>query len=182
MKKLILVVLLALAPLSWGEPLMTTPFKCITDYKGGVAHGKNAQRTGIYKPNGEEFRLLPRLSLPESVVSFWDTLGINQPDIQVLKSGNLEKNTYWFRYAENNPSEKFSWHGCNLSTATDLYEQKRIVCGADSNFPFDLFRLNIETLKLVYVYLGSWDDRPLKEGYFGDDSVFSFGTCRPYYD
>jgi hypothetical protein len=37
MKHLTLVILLALAPLSWGnEPLVTTPFKCTVEYKGGV--------------------------------------------------------------------------------------------------------------------------------------------------
>jgi len=189
MKQLTLIILLALAPLSWGEePFMTTPFKCIVEYEGGVSHGKNSQRSTAFKVNGEEFRLLPRSNLPASALELFNRFrkaefsNYEDLDLEGVKGGVDEKNTYAVRDAASDPSSAGSWTPCNLTTFSDFYGQKQIVCTPRDNFPDKLFRLNLDTKKFVRVYLGSWDAPPFKDGYYGDDSVFSFGTCRPYYD
>ena len=177
MKHLTLLILLALAPLSWGEePAMKTPFKCISDYRGGVFHEQDLQGPAEFT-NELEFRLVPRVRLPASILEMVEIF-----PVRILKDrGQLEYNTYWLRRVDRDPLIRSSWRACNVITSDALIDQK-IVCGDEIGFPTSLFRLNLETKKFVQAYLGSWDVPNSIEGFYGDDSVFSFGICRPYFD
>lgn len=161
---------------------MTTPFKCIVDYMGGVSHEKDFQDATRFTLSGEEFRLVPRTNLPSQHLSMFDQVGLNQPTISELEGGVIESNTYFLRQAKANPLKLKSWVACNLTTHVGFFGYEQIICGQEVNYPKHLFRMNLNTKKFVAVYLGSWDAPPHKEGYYGDSSVFSFGQCRPYYD
>lgn len=184
MKHVTLLTLLVFAPLSWAdEPLMTTPFKCVVDYMGGVNHEKDSQRATKFRQKGHEFRLIPRSNLPTDVQAALFIL--YEEEIEKFESkdetrGAWETNTYFMREVSSDPSIRSSWEGCRLSSGPDRKNQ--IVCGAEDAYIPELFRLNLDTKKFVYVYLGTWDYPPFREGHYGDSSVFMFGQCRPYYD
>ena len=181
MKHLTLVILLALAPLCWGdEPLMTTPFKCIVDYKGGVYHEKESQGASAFNLTGEEFRLVPRTRMPAGPVELLDERVGMEADVYKYETGVLEFYTYFVRQAKDDPLRVTSWEACFLSSVASGDNQ--MVCGTHHRRTGSLFRMNLDTKRFVYAYLGSWDSPPLKDGYYGDSSFFSFGRCRPYYD
>ena len=181
MKHLTLILLLTLAPLSWGEePLMATPFKCIVDYIGGVNHEKDSKDAGKFKLMGEEFRLVPRASMPARLIEEWDVYGINQARIRNIAEGVWEDFTYFVRQTADDPQKEDSWAACFLTS--EVFGANRMVCGTDDEHTDSLFRLNLDTKKFVYAYLGTWDHPPFQEGYYGNSSVFMFGQCRPYYD
>jgi hypothetical protein len=181
MKHVTLLTLLVLAPLSWAdEPLMTTPFKCVVDYMGGVNHEKDSQTSGAFKISGEEFRLVPRTSMPPNLIEYWDGYALNQAEIVKLGDGVWEEFTYFVRQTDDDPQKAGSWLPCSLTSGP--YEAPRLVCGTDDKKTDMLFRMNLDTKKFVYAYLGTWDYPPFREGHYGDSSMFMFGQCRPYYD
>jgi len=181
MKHLTLLTLLVFAPLSWGdEPLMTTPFKCIVDYMGGVNHEKDSKDAGKFKLMGEEFRLVPRASMPADFIEVWDEFDINQAKVRKIGDGVWEEYSYFVRQTSDDPQQANSWNACFLNS--EVLGANRIVCGTADQRTGSLFRMNLDTKKFVYASLGTWDEPPLKEGYYGDSSLFMFGQCRPYYD
>ncbi|MFL6871050.1 MAG: hypothetical protein ACJ0RG_03255 [Candidatus Azotimanducaceae bacterium] len=182
MKSVILIILLTLSLLSWAdEPLMTTPFKCIVDYSGGVNHAQDSQDAGAFKISGEEFRLVPRASMPAKFIEVWDEYDFKQAKAnKIIGGGVWEEFTYFVRQTSDDPQQETSWAACFLTS--EVSGANRMVCGTEDKRTGSLFRMNLDTKKFVYAYLGSWDSPPLREGYYGDSSMFMFGQCRPYYD
>ena len=180
MKYLITTILLALAPLGWGEePLMTMPFKCIVDYQGAVSHRKDSHNAVDFPmPFKWEYRLVPRSDLPADVLAFWDTY--KPESIFRNKIGGYEENTYAIR-SEHRPSSIATWEGCDV-VHDSKSRTRNIYCG--SKHTARIFRLNLWTNKFVIAALGSWDEPP-RDGVDGAlplPSIFSFGKCGPYYD
>ena len=177
------LLLLLMCTVGWAEePLMTMPFKCTTDYIGGVLHLKNSQQPAQAKPNGEEFRLVPRSDLPVEFLEAWEAYDVYPVKIRKMTTGVWEDNTYFIRNAGDDPLKEISWKACNLTTATEGFYKNQIVCGQRRSFPDRLFRLDLGTKKFVSMYLGTWDSPPVEDDYYGNSSSFSYGLCRPYYD
>lgn len=175
MKHPILVILLALAPLSWGEELLSeTPYHCKIEFQAGV-QTKTLTPTKFKASPNEDFRLMPRSKVDDSITG---------PLIYALKrtkaSGDFpvitEKYSYFVRQLKGDPKRFWNWTGCEAVGITKLGQ---ITCsdGNNTTFAFDA-----DTGRFVRSNLGTWHQETSDSDYTGDDAYFSFGTCEPYYD
>ena len=170
MKYLALVILLALAPLSWGQELLSeTPYYCSIEYSGGVKTATDTAKMSParFKVNpNEDFRLMPRSAL-SALIS-------EAPPYSVVM--NDDSNSYFLRRLSEDPKDWLSWSGCAVERAYG--QSDRILCsGTGSNFVFWA-----NTGRFAYSHLGSWHQATSDSEYAGDDAYFYFGTCQPYYD
>ena len=181
MRYLLITLLMFTAPLSWGEEQhITTPFKCIVDYQGGVNHSDTGHSAHNYNVRGEEFRLVPRSHLMGKP---WGENFLSGFPASIQSGGDgfvHEIDTYWIRDAANDPDDVYSWTGCSLRRMEKFNWEYAMQCGED--FSQRVFRLNLETMRFVHVYLGTWDVPQSNPDWDGNSSVFSYGTCNSYYD
>ena len=177
-------VLVSLTPLSWGEEdyFMTTSYRCLADYEGGVNHKKRGHDPGKFRPD-LEFRLVHRTALPEKLLSTWSQYNLFEPNIiSSNDSIKLEEHTYFLRSVADNPNMGANWLKCYAQRWEEIPTKSNITCSEHLEKVDELFRFNLVTKNFTYAYLGSWDLPREERNYFGDSSVFAFGTCKPYYD
>ena len=174
MKHLSLVILLALAPLSWGEKLLSeTPFYCSIEYQGGV-QAKTMTISKFKASPTEDFRLMPRGKISASVTDMASlALEIRKPP------GNdgytRETNSYLLRQLNKDPTKFWNWTKCQARGHGKL---EAIDCSSES----EKFSFDARTKRFVASYIGTWHQETSDSDYSGDDAYFSFGTCKPYYD
>ena len=89
----------------------------------------------------------------------------------------IEKSSYFIREPGNDPKEMTIYvkNGC---TSYKVQGKESIVCyEAENSTTFSLY---LNTMRFTYSYAGSWNGTH-KNGYYGDSSVFAFGTCKKYF-
>lgn len=100
-------------------------------------------------------------------------------DFQSEATDNLrvEVGSYWFRAADNDPKNRWSWKQCSASSRKSN-EASQITCDLGD---VKLFQMNADTKEFTYSYLGTMHDPKGNDGYEGDSAVVMHGTCKPYY-
>ena len=137
--------------------------------KVGAKLEKDLKPTEFYL-NDEEFRILDRPSIVKQYEtdpreSFWD----------------FDKTaTYYVRVASADPREAQSWYTLDHPTDTKEGETPTSLWTDDTSTTFlgDL-KMEVASGRFQHTYLGGYVFQGPAEG---DDPVFAFGTCRPYYD
>lgn len=121
-----------------------------------------------FQLEGEEFRIVDKATLVEQY-------GIDPEASWALG----EDRDYFVRRASDDPRRGISWYGVGAGrdpkkgeTPTDLWtdETGSIMMGH--------LRVNVVSGRFQHITKGSYPE----SGSDGADPVFSFGTCRPYYD
>ena len=185
MKKIITGLLLSLiSTVSWGEEdyFMTTSYRCLADFEGGVDHKKRDHEAVRFRPD-LEFRLTHRTAMPEKILSLWSQYNLFEPDI-ISSSAvmTLEEHTYFLRSVTEDPNVGANWLKCYAQSWEKIPTMSNVTCSEHLEKTDEIFRYNLVTKKFSYAYLGSWDLPHDRKNYYGDSSVFAFGTCKPYYD
>ena len=164
------------------EYFMTTSFRCVSEFEGGVQHEKRGHDTGNFRPD-LEFRLVHRTALPPKLLEIWENYDEFQPKVSSSDSNLiLERNTYFLRRVTDNPNIGMNWRVCFAQRWEKIPTLNNISCSEDLSKVDEVFRFNLVTKKFSYAYLGSWDLPQEKRSYHGDSSVFAYGKCKPYYD
>lgn len=173
LKHLTLVILLALAPLSWGEKLLSeTPYYCSIERQGGVQSG-TLQSANFRTSPDQNVRLMPRGKISASVTDM-ASLALEKRKLPGNDGYTRETNSYLLRQLNKDPTKFWNWTECQARGHGKL---ETIDCSSESKkFSFDA-----RTKRFVASYIGTWHQKTSDSDYAGDDAVFSFGTCAPYY-
>ena len=124
-----------------------------------------------------------RTALPEKLLSTWSQYSLFEPNIISSNASiKLEEHTYFLRSVADNPNMGANWLKCYAQRWEEIPTKSNITCSEHLEKVDELFRFNLVTKNFTYAYLGSWDLPQEERKYFGDSSVFAFGTCKPYYD
>ena len=185
MRHLTLIILLVLAPLSWGEEkwLSKTPFRCVTDFKAGVSHKNDGHVVGEFPiKSDDEYRLAHRSSISQKVVSelesYGTTLDINKQTL-FGRTFTTETNSYFIRKVSEDPSKSFSWSSC---IATGYQSIGHLTCLWPTKTPSRIFSFNVSTGRFARSELGTWHNKKANSPRDGYRSVFTYGACTPFYE
>jgi hypothetical protein len=178
-------------------------YKCSADEQGGYNHSRDGAELTRFKEPIELFLTHVR-DIPIEAIRGYDNQLKNEDEesARLLFESALvttseqfgvvqEANSYFIREPNENPRESFQLRakGCSTLYWNDTHTKsvyRSIMCygsardGANANHTNKLFELNLETGKFSYAYLGSWHGK-VENDYYGDSSIFAFGTCKPYY-
>ena len=167
-------------------------YKCVSDEQGGFMHNAHGHALVHFK-NKEEFFLTHISNIPYEVILDLNTqmkVDSNDPnklrevfESRMMKqeiipeTAIIEKSSYFIREPENDPKETglYFRNGC---TSYKIQKNKSIVCYEGSSYA--TFFLDLNTMHFTYSHAGSWNGEQ-RNGYYGDSSVFAFGTCKKYY-
>jgi hypothetical protein len=97
----------------------------------------------------------------------------------VLDAMIVEESSYFIREPGTDPKKGSTYinSGCtSYKVNKDNYRSIRCY----ETEPSSSFSLDLETMRFTYSYEGTWNAKP-ENGYYGDSSVFAFGTCKKYY-
>ena len=172
-------------------------YKCVSDEKGGFNHRANGHDLVRFKGE-EEFFLthisnMPLAPIKQSLklkLSFHPEIEIATEEdkvreqfeqiamSQLSSTGAWEEGSYYFRNISSDPNTIVSWHSCSATKWSDNWSDDGggIDCHSDAKH----FLFNPGTGRFTYAYLGSWHEK-VKNDYYGDSSIFAFGTCKEYY-
>ena len=95
---------------------------------------------------------------------------------ETLNIITTEKHSYFIRQPEDDPRKFQSL--LNACSSFKAGQEAEITCYESDGS--QTFKLNLETMRFTYSYAGSWHSK-IKKGYYGDASVFAFGTCKKYF-
>lgn len=170
-------------------------YKCVSEEKGGFNHGASGHSLTLFKGQ-EEFFLTHISNIPYEALVDWNQLleikllNINANDEskireifeerlmrqETLNIITTEKSSYFIRQPEDDPKKVLSLiNGCSSFKAG----QEAVITCYES-VGSKTFELDLETMRFTYSYAGSWHSK-IKKGYYGDASVFAFGTCKKYF-
>ncbi len=170
-------------------------YKCVSEEKGGFNHGASGHSLNLFKGQ-EEFFLTHISNIPyEALVDWNQLLEIKLLNIKandeskireifeerIMKQETLniittEKHSYFIRQPEDDPKKFQSL--LNACSSFKAGQEAEITCYESDGS--QTFKLNLETMRFTYSYAGSWHSK-IKKGYYGDASVFAFGTCKKYF-
>ena len=184
MKHLTLVILLALAPLSWGDR-----YHCSIDTQGGFNHEENEHVLDLFETEpDEDFRLVPRaLALAKIDSQERDILAERYP-VVTFPSGST-RNTHFFRRLIDDPARWQTWGACEvikggLSKKNDVFTCHGFALGGGAL----VFEFRVLTGKFTAAQIGTWHWQRSwpKDGlnhydYYGSPSFFSYGNCEPFW-
>lgn len=181
------------------ESVFSTDYKCISDTIGGFNHKKFGHNLTEF--NGiEEFFLTHITNIPiEGLRGYYQfndsTKDLSEEDLRIFFEANNfyvtkpltyidEYGSYYIRRPEENPKAGSSyWNKCSASKNADpkkAVDKGMFYCFKESDL-FS-FAFNANKGQFSYSYLGTWHLNQYNDTeYFGDSSVFAFGTCKPYY-
>lgn len=170
---------------------------CDSDWEGGVNHTKDSHIPVSFKPVTKlkihHISLLPdeitglmkdssELSVKEystkrdAIKALYEKKFLKISDVGKFR---IEQNSYSLRETSNDPA--FFWSYAKCSSTFDEGKLYSISCQNDS----EMFSYNAENNRFVYSRIGTWHSNPKKkmsEGYYGDSSAFSYGTCQRTFD
>lgn len=170
MKRQTLSAILATALLTsaWAESTMAEQWRCVVEKKVGANVSNDLAPAGFYL-EGEEFRIADKATAVEQY-------GI---DLEHTWTATGEDRDYFVRKASDDPRSGFSWYGVKAARDTKKGETPTALWTDDTaDALMGSLRVDVESGRFQHTAYGSyvWD------GSEGADPVFSFGTCRPYYD
>lgn len=175
------------------KSVFSADFKCVSEEKGGFNHNASGHNLTLFKGE-EEFFLTHISNIPdEAILDLNKMMKAETNDVKklraifenrVLKQETIaetmitEESSYFIRKPEDDPKSwiNYFWNGCSRyksqqgTSSVNCYK-------SDSS---KTFTLDLDTMRFTYSYAGSWHNKS-KNGYYGDSSVFAFGTCKKYY-
>lgn len=177
-------------------------YKCVAEESGGYNHNATGHNLGRFKPD-EEFFLVHISNIPENVISDMLTAataneinkkkGLSSQEVEVLRRNELEKEfldkqvfnsltiekgSYFIREPSNDPNDVITYLGGDHCTALKNNKYASINCHVGTFAK--TFQFNLTTGRFTYSFSGTWNEE-VKDGYYGDSSLFVFGTCKQYY-
>ena len=158
----------AFLALTWADSSMAAQWRCIVERKVGAKLEKDLKPSEFYLSD-EEFRILDHQSILKQYetdprTSFWS---FNNPA------------RYYVREASADPRVADSWFALEQPAETEGETPSSVWTDSTASTIMGHLAMDVEsgrfqhTARGGYVWQGPAD---------GDDPVFSFGTCRPYYD
>ena len=161
------------------ESKFSNSYRCVSNFAGGVNHSADGHIATEYSERSE-FRLTHFNDLKGSTIERWPRLA------------NLHKvSDKWLYYEE----------GAHFFRSTTVPERNIVISplctssGEDRDGVFVttsiscnnsqyLFQFSPDSGRFIYAYIGNYDPTGGSEAekYYGDSSVFQYGTCSPYYD
>jgi len=165
-------------------------YKCVSTEDGGFNHTASGHQLVHFKERSEFFithiSRIPAKALSGLAMSAYgneDELR-QKAEEKLLKqhklgeNGILEDGAFFIRTPDQDPLSPMTYlfSSCKAYTASNGDSISCYVGDQRTHFQF-----NMKTKRFVYAYLGTWDD-PVKDAYYGDSSIFAFGTCKEYYD
>ena len=153
---------------TWADSTMAEQWRCVVEKKVGAKLEKDLKPTEFYL-NDEEFRILDRQSIVKQYEtdpreSFWD----------------FEKTaTYYVRKASADPREAGSWYARDHPDTKEGETPKSLWTDDEATVFLGDLKMDVASGRFQHTVLGGYVDFGPAEG---DDPVFAFGTCRPYYD
>lgn len=174
------------------KSVFSADYKCISETKGGFNHSASGHDLTRFQSE-EEFFLTHISNIPdEAIVGLNQVLKSNTDDVNVMRAifesfimkqeittGNrvVEESSYFIREPEIDP-KKISTYYLNGCTVYKSPKWEQINCYQDDDSKS--FVLDLETMRFTYSYAGTWHKKR-ENDYYGDSSVFVFGTCKEYY-
>jgi len=174
------------------KSIFSDDYKCVADEQGGFNHNAYGHDLVRFKDKAEFF-LIHISNIPyEAIIDLNTQMKVDSNDPSKLReefenrimkqeiipeTAIIEKSSYFIREPENDPKEMMIYvhNGC---TSYKIQENGSIVCYEADNSK--TFSINLKTMRFTYSYAGSWGGTQ-ENGYYGDSSVFAFGTCKKYY-
>jgi hypothetical protein len=162
------------------ESKFSTSYRCVSNFAGGVHHSADGHRATEYSERSE-FRLIHFNDLKDSTVELWPRL-TSLHQVSDTDLGYYEEGAYFFR-------------DTTVPEVHIVFGPKCTSFGEDSNGVFAttsiscnnskyLFQFSPDSSTFIYAYIGAYVPTGGSEAekYYGDSSVFEYGTCSPYYD
>jgi len=172
-------------------------YKCTAEEAGGFNHGAKQHKLALFKPD-EEFFLVHISNIPKKAV-----FEMKSKEIIALLGGDedrvreevertymkqesyvegfiSEKSSYFIREPRDNPEEVTTYFANSACSAwkSDKENDSRITCLESDGGK--TFQFSPKTGRFTYSYSGSWHLEQ-KQDYYGDSSIFVFGSCKEYY-
>jgi len=163
-------------------------YKCISTEKGGYNHTKNGHE--LTKFTGDvEFNLTHISHLrSEAILKYPSYSSISDPSeartkfeedkLEISSVGEiiLEEYSYFMRMSAQNPNDWIHLMADCYATKTDDSSFLNCTAGGRGGEA----KVNLNSMIFTYANMGSWHVKN-EAGYYGDSSVFAFGTCKEYY-
>lgn len=171
----------------WKSKAEPIDYKCVPDKEVGIdwALSGDDHKLTTFLPSGhDEFFLthisnIPIKALPAS------SLTINERKFILEKTHYedssyldviTESNSYFLRTQTEDPSSFKTYLKSKCEYSNNRGISHIIKCSARHNFELDL-----DTMRFVSSYLGTWHHSTKPSDYSGNSAVLSYGQCRKYF-
>lgn len=178
------------------KSVFSKSYRCVADEAGGFTHSASGHKLALFKPD-EEFFLTHISNLPDKLILQLSgrkggTLsGIDgvrareEVERRLMKQETSshvdlvsETGSYFIREPDVQPESLMATlFACK---ATKVEEDSTITCYGDGLGLGKTFQFMPGTGRFTFSYSGSWHNK-VKDNYYGDSSVFAFGSCKEYY-
>ena len=173
------------------KSIFSADYKCVSEEMGGFNHSASGHNLTRFKGE-EEFFLTHISNIPdEAIVDLNTMIKVSNNDVskirellesRLMKQEKItdtiitEDSSYFIREPRDDPREGSTYisNGCSSFKSQ---KQSSIRCYISDSLK--TFILDLETMRFTYSYAGTWHNK--KDDYYGDSSVFVFGTCKEYY-
>ena len=167
-------------------------YKCVSDEKGGFNHEKEGHDLTRFHGQ-EEFFITHISNIPIEALTHQFNKELDKDLIRNQRENNAvivhekdfisEKSTYFIRTPEIDPKDFMAVHEKCTIISVSVEGQKS---AKETMYCFDgnsrkQFILNLNEMRFSYSYLGSWELTQEHPNYYGDSSIFAFGTCKKYF-
>lgn len=175
------------------KSVFSDDYKCVSHEKGGFNHTKDGHVLTRFHGK-EEFFITHITNIPDEAmrdaVSYYKIFDhLSGKDLDTVREHYemrffpepydsrfpLEKGSYSISTPEDNPRKAVSYSNKCMAYKSD--KGGSISC----EYYFKDFMLDLTTMRFTYVVSGSWHSPDLNNNYYGDSSVFAFGTCKKYF-
>ncbi|WP_157035519.1 hypothetical protein [Marinobacter psychrophilus] len=199
-KKLFAFVCLTTSMLAQAEgyttkSIFSADYKCTAQETGGFNHAETGHKLVLFKPD-EEFFLIHISNIPQKAVFEMKSkeivalLGNDEDRVreeversymkQEIYSEDFvsEKSSYFIRESDDNPEKVSTYLSNHSCSAAKFKKDFDINCYEGDGGK--TFQFNSKTGRFAYSYAGSWHSES-ENNYYGDSSIFVFGSCKEYY-
>ena len=161
-------------------------YKCVSEKKGGFNHNKDGSKLTSFRGQ-EEFFLTHISNIPREAFTSGDINDLRQNyenqffEISETYGTIEEKGSYSIRRPDQDPKllPTHFLNRCNVNSIPTPNDTGTINCYTTKDLM--QFSLDLETMRFTYSYLGTWHLKQFIKDYYGDSSVFAFGTCKKYF-
>lgn len=169
----------------WKSKAEPIDYKCVPDKEVGLnwALSSDDHELTTFKPSGYNHFFLAHISnvplksfglnLTESAFEhvFYEDLS----DESLI----LEKNSYFFRTESDDPNSFYTYSPstCQYFKPIKGSGTNEITCTSGRRH----FEVDLDTMRFVSSYLGTWHSSNNKSDYAGNSAFLSYGQCRKYF-
>lgn len=198
MRLLLLPLVMFITPVAlsedyvWKSKLAPIDYKCVMDNQVGInwdSYGDN-HRFLTFKSKYKDIFLthianIPITALPSPIISSPTSkkLTVNERksmmDNESSVGESYEHRTYFIREQDENPNVESTYFlspSCTYGINKLISKSPTISCHG-----FESFQLNLETMRFVKSYTGTWHHQDEDSNYAGDSAFIGYGTCSKYF-